>query len=474
MVRHWCCTLLSTAVLTACVGSVAFGQSEIPAQHEIRLPIPESRGSFGGGFWAISVPSHDQFAVRLLPDQRLLVMNPNSSGQWVLTRIGDWWTESPEIDSLAIPGWTSANVKREQNLTTGMLVTADGRYAVVVSGAEKVKDADHIPFAPDRSIAGKPDTLVVLVDLKLWRLVRGFHTATLGDFDFRRAQIAGGHWIALEGYNVTPSPIKYAHVYERINQLISIPDMTVGPRCISIVAEPGNSSQAGLAHKNNAICGELLKATGLASLNRFESLMYLGEEPPPETYQPYAEVTRKFSTGTGEIDERNFNHEVMVGIERGFTPDSNGFYHFNPPFESPAGYWYEFQHPPGTRTYQLAKYDHAGTTISVKPTTLLAKAGCGRRNWCDCRIEDVREEANALLAFCSAFMVDIFDAHHMQAQWLTTFRTSNLSESGEIRMSKDHLTKQVLATIDGTLYVLIVERGETVRVYPVRTTGASS
>lgn len=486
MFRHWYCVLLLTAVLNASGGRVAFAQTEIPALHEIRLPIPASRGSFGGGFLAGSVPSYERFAVRLLPDQRLLVMNPNSTGQWSLTRVGKWWTDSPELESLVVPGWNAANVHREMDITTGMLVTPDGAYAAVVSGVEEVKDAKHIPIAPSQSIAGKPDTLVVLVDMKGWRVIGGFHTATLGNFDFRRAQVAGGRWVALEGY--IPIGEKYHRVpSKRVNQLISIPDLAAGPRCFFVTSESlivadavKEAAELGLSRENNTRCGELLNATGLTSLYRFESLMYLGTEPAPETYEPHPQHRRgllvgRFSTGAGSIDERNFNQDAMIGRERRFTPDNDYLQHDNPPFQSHAGFWYELQHQRGTaRTYHLAKYDHAGATLSMKPTTLLDREGCAQWGHCDCRVEDVREDANGLLAHCRGYTADSWNIAHWKAQWITVFRATDLSEMGDIPLSRDHLTKQVLATIEGKSYVLVVEQGETLRIHQVPTETATS
>jgi hypothetical protein len=472
MSQHWRSLLLLVAVVAANGQRIALAQSQVPVLQEIRLPVPASRGSFGGGFLIPSVPAQKRFAVRLLPDQRLLVMNPNGTGQWSLTRIGKWWTESPEMESLVVPGWTSANVHREGGIETTVLVTPDGRYGVVVSGIDEVKNAGQIPFGPNSPIAGKPDTLITLVDLAHWQVVGGFHTATLGIALFKRAHIAAGKWIALQGY--LPSTDKNSRRPGWLHQLISIPELTVGPSCITteawtITSSKGNrdAAEGELAKQNNAFCGDLLSASGLKSLHRFEALMYLGTDPPPDTYQPHKEFPRKFSNGTGPIDERNFNFREMVGRTVGLTPDDDHLYHDNPPFESPESYWYEFQHQQGTRVYQLAKYDRSGATLSVVPTTLLAREGCQRWYRCDCRVESVREESDSLLAYCYGFTLGFAEVEDPKAQWLTMFRTRNLSEIGDIRMSKDRKTKQALATANGGPYVLVVEQGEILRVYRV-------
>ena len=454
----------------------AKAQAPIAPIHQIKLPIPESHGRFESGWPALGEPNSYWSTMKLLPDQRLLVMNPNASGEWSLTRVGNWWTDSPTIDSLIVRGWTAANTRRGA-ITCGLLITDDGSYAVLLGSVDKVKDADHMPFQPQVKVDGWADTLIVLIDLRHWQVARTFHTATLGNFRFHRAQIVGGHWIALNGNDHTAYPDKYAHVFGEVNQLISIPDLAVGPFCVSTGSEILTTSlgqrtreEMQLAFLNRQKCAALLQAANLGSINRLESLLHLGESPVPEAFD-LPERYIRYSTGGGPTDQRNFNHRAVLGREILMTPEADNFYSDsdNAPRESELGYWYQTRHAARSRTKTIVRYDADGKLLAERETSITSLAGCDRYG-CSCRVEAAREDAGTVMVFCHAYTVGLFDEWHEKKFWVAVFHTSDLSEAARIPLPNVRKSMQTLATANGQSYVLALEEGRILRVYPITNT----
>jgi len=104
---------LCAVALLASMDLAAGAQTQLAPVHEIDLPVRPSRGTFGGGFWAVGISADETFQFRVAPDQSPLIFYPNTSGQWPLIRLRKWWTATPETEELELPGWTGANTLRE-------------------------------------------------------------------------------------------------------------------------------------------------------------------------------------------------------------------------------------------------------------------------------------------------------------------------------------------------------------------------
>jgi hypothetical protein len=141
----------------------------------------------------------------------------------------------------------------------------------------------------------------------------------------------------------------------------------------------------------------------------------------------------------------------------------------NPPFESSSHLWYGlYDSHKGKSLYELDRFDAEGQKQKGETIRYLL---CGNptmqgpHSACGCRVAAVYEDQRALLAYCRTPHGDFTGA--WQRQWLSVFRSDDLSEVGLMNLSKDKETNAVLAVGDGRTYILAVELGQTLRVYAV-------
>src|ERR1017187_4139925 len=81
--------LLITATIMFCASACSFAQTELKPMQEIHLPVPSSRGSYSPLF-TLDMASRQHFAMRVAPDQSLLVLDSDTSGNWPLVRVRKW------------------------------------------------------------------------------------------------------------------------------------------------------------------------------------------------------------------------------------------------------------------------------------------------------------------------------------------------------------------------------------------------
>jgi hypothetical protein len=183
-----------------------------------------------------------------------------------------------------------------------------------------VKDIRHIPFPPSESIMHKPDLLIIVIDLERWQIAGALHTATVDAFaDFRGAHIVNGNWLALQGMDNEPESVKYEHLYDRFNRVISIPDLKPGPGCSTkspeTLALPLGYGRplggaAGLSERNDAGCKDLIAATGVASMRILDWLIYLGHDPEPRNLNAHAQILQ--SARLPETVDRGLR-QILIG-----------------------------------------------------------------------------------------------------------------------------------------------------------------
>lgn len=445
--------------------------------NEIKLPVEKARGLFAGR----DDYAHDQFQMKMLPDKSLLVFIPDASGQWPLVRIRKWWSKDARVTALQIPNWTGSDLGLTFATDTDLLITPDGRYAVAIATNLLIKHPDQVPFPPRRSLQRKDDdSLIVVIDPQQWRIVDTLHTASMDSAAITGALIVNGRWLALQGYLHQPQATLHERVSEKVNLLVSIPDLKPGARCVSSIedsiflprgATSGDWTQAAesLRTQNDLACRELLQAAGMKSMRFLEFAMYLGIEPPPNNLvrQWLDFDSWQKNTPNEGSDAAYHDPDFETYYFRYFTQQPQDLAPENPPFESSSRLWYELRPQEGKRSdvYWLNKYDSSGNLLKSRPTDLESHSKCGAHKRCACAIEDVSEEQNSILTLCRRQHPDLGGAMTWTKQWLSVFNADDLASVGDIGLSKNMQADAILVSADGNGYVLVVDHGEILRVY---------
>jgi hypothetical protein len=221
---------------------------------------------------------------------------------------------------------------------------------------------------------------------------------------------------------------------------------------------------------NDAACRDLLRETGAGSVAELESLIYMGHGIEPRMLRlrslDFAPVPGLRTDGDrlAVAEER----EMLEYFDH-WNLSRDQIVSENPPLESPSRTWYGlYDSHERPFYYELDKFDAEGQKQKGRTARNLLCGDPnlqGRRSACGCRVDDVSEEQHALLIYCRTQHGD-FDGP-WQGQWLSVFRSDDLSEVGFVELSKDKETTQTLAVRDGRTYVLVVELGRIVRIYAV-------
>lgn len=464
--------LLQALIIAAIYGPalLASGQPGIQPSREIHLPVPESRGSYSH-YPIPGLAARDHFSWRVTPDQSILVFDSDTSGNWPLVRVRKWWTENPVNEVLMIPGWKAADKKNLAEIYVDVQVTPDGRYAVAFSGALWRDKSDFLLHAPRGYIQRPSDTIITVVDLDRWQIAGSVRTATLGDIQIRDARVLNDNWIAFDDSHLRGSPSDHG-AYPTFNALISIPDLKLGPECISqrishIWQRPPDSVAESIRQRNEEACRDVFKATGRDSDEALEAMIQRGSDVEPDTIK--IRILDAVATGLpGEV-----NLWTAEGHEQDFFRywgeyPYNENYAENPPLESSSRLWYGLYGSQEPQFYELARYDAKGE----KQKSLTARhLMCGdpsfdsSKSACGCRVIDVSEKDRALLAYCRRQHGD-YDGL-IQRQWLSIFRSDDLSGVGFIDLPKNGELWGAIGSGNGHTYILTVEHGDILRVYAV-------
>ena len=463
-------TLLLMQSFLGCLPALASTQTPLNLAAEIRLPAPSSPGKFGE--WA----ARRLFSMKVAPDQSLLVFEPDASGQWFLVRVRNWWSKEPVSEVMRIPVWSGAEIKYG-SVDTDLQTTQDGHYAIAFAPA--IWGAPL--FAHKGYIPRKPDTLITVIDLQRWQIVGNIHTANLDDANFEGARVLSNGWIGLQGWDNEPSTRKYEHLYDRRNRLISVPDLKPGPGCLSTrdvpllpVQTPAAEWRSALAtvHKqNDEACAEVLKVSGITSVETLESIIYKGHGLEPNTLLLHSlDFTEHNRLNSPRLPMDVVEVEQNVYYDH-WNRDRFNTYLLSLPVESVAHLWYGmYGLYNGAHYYELEVLDVDGRKLKEEaPEHSLCSKNAERgfdRN-CACRIDDVSEEQHTLLTDCRIFSHDLGGAVNSHEHWLSVFRSDDLSEVGIVSISKDKETGEAIAVAEGHAYVLAVELGETLRVFAV-------
>jgi len=278
-------------------------------------------------------------------------LDSDTIGKWPLVRIRKWWTGTPVTEVLSVPGWAAVDAKHLDSIHVDVQITPDGRYAVAFAGADWMEKSDFIFFAPKGYVARKPDTIVTVIDLEQWKILSSIHTTATADGQIRGVRVVNDKWIVLD-FSTGKSPGGRL-LYRYDSRLVSVPDLHPGPECVSdrpfrgpSWLSLGESVAAPVGSHNDAVCQDVLHATGTSSVEALEILIDRGQDILPKGVQQQSSDGLKrteddFFRGWGE-----FPYYV--------------FYSENPPFESSSHRWYGLYDSPERPFYDLAIFDADG------------------------------------------------------------------------------------------------------------------
>ena len=456
-IRIW--HLLSTVVMCGLPSVCAFAQTELKPMREIHLPIPSSRGSYSPLF-TMDMSSKQHFSMRVAPDQSLLVLDSDTSGNWSLVRLTKWWTNTPVNEVLSVPGWNAADAKHMAQIKVDLQITPDGRYAVAFAGAVWMEKSDFIFHTPSGYIPRKPDTIITVVDLSQWKIISGIHTMDLANGQFRGVRVVSDKWIVLD-FSLGNSPLRIL-LYSYVTKLISIPELHSGSECTSDRPFRGSPSLSlkqedaePAKRHNNAVCQDVLQTIGIGSVDELEIRIERGQDDQPATVQ-------QRSHDLEDTEDDFFRHwgEYPYYL----------LYSENPPFESSSHQWYGLYDSQERGFYDLEIFDAEGR--KQKPQTIRSLM-CGdpsleqRGSACGCRVVDVPEEQHDLLAYCRTQRGD-FDGM-VRREWLAVLHSDDFPGAGFISLPSKyrHETLEEIARADGHSYVVTLELGEMLRVYAI-------
>jgi hypothetical protein len=95
-------------IAALCAGNLwCANQDRLSPLRETRLPVSSSRGHW----FPLTDNARQQFAMRVAPDQSILVFDSDTSGYWPLVRVRKWWTENPANEVIQVPAWGSADAR---------------------------------------------------------------------------------------------------------------------------------------------------------------------------------------------------------------------------------------------------------------------------------------------------------------------------------------------------------------------------
>ncbi len=467
----------AVCVAILCGSTLACAQT-IQPQREIHLPVPLSRGSYN--HWPIpELSAREHYAMRVAPDQSILIFDSDTNGNWPLVRTKRWWTDKPTSEVLDVPGWSAADKKYLNDIYVDVQVTPDGHYAVAFSGAAWQEKSDFLFHAPRDYVARKPDTIITVIDLQNWQIVKSIHAAGIVDGSIRDARVVSDNWMAFD--TILSSKLSKDGAYPAVDWSLSIPELDSGPKCTTQrffhMGRPApDSIVESVRAQNDAECRELLQITGAKSTDELEARTVRNSDIEPkimklrdvswkedyleqESRHPISEVERLWEADFGSTEFFRYWGEYPY----------NAMDVHNPPFESSSRLWYGLYGAHDNKgLYELARYDARGTEEALKTEDhlLCGDSALGNpKSACGCRVIDVSEAQDTLLTYCRQQHGD-FDGI-VQRQWLSVLRSDDLSDVGLIPLSKGSETLQAIASGDGQAYVVTLAFGELLRVYAV-------
>lgn len=406
--------LLFGTLLFACLSLSTVGQSRLRALFEKNLP----GSAFRGLWWSAGINSSWIFTAKLTADNRLLIYEANTNGEWPLLRISDWWKKQSSTTELKTIGWSSREGKDLQTLDANLQVSSGGTYAVTFAAASW-----HRPLGDS---APNHETIMTVVDLAQWKVSASIRAAELG-FDSLYAERVLDNQILLEGHRRgTPSSIEQY-------LLVSLVDLRPDSNC-SVELPEATQQESGADIQKPIVgqdgdCSQILRASGTTSLEDVNKLIQTGAGSAP-----------------GELSHLSRLEDSTL-------------------LHGGDGDWYSLD----SAHSELAIWTPQGAQkIHRQSGTLLCENQkvIGPAWICGCSI--VGESNGRLLTYCLTEHDNFWGSQVWLKQWLSVFDSTDLSEIGFITMShRNEQTEEAIATIEGHTYVATVALGEKLTVYEI-------
>jgi len=409
--------LLLAVLLATCAPFPLFAQTDLKILKEVKLPVPLFRGIW----WSASVQSRWFFSIQVTPNKELLVFEPDKNGKWPLVKVAQWWSKDSQSTILTIPSWSAKDDKSLERLGTDLKITPDGKYAVAFAIAEWHKSSS--------AAIREPDTIVTVIDLGRWQIAARLHTSEL------HLGRVSGCWILNNGLMALTSMQWDSSQTTKSYVVVSLPALSPGPRCTAQVSNLLSSDlkkdEPDRRKRNDEACTDVLEKSGAISVEELEALTTTGQKPVPETLR------------------------ALEGMS------------YPSQFVSKEGNWYGLD----SVHSELSFWKPDGESLRKRKSFHLLCEGQPVQgpSWiCDCDIVGLSDNDHDLLAHCITKHDNFFGSQVWLRQWLSVFRSNDLSELALIRLSsRNEETKAVIASMDGHSYVLAVSHGDTLRVYKV-------
>ena len=216
--------------------------------HEYRLHEQEDRGT--------------QFAMTVGPDHTVYTLIPRRDGNWILSKVKDWWQDKPTELGIAVQGFSARDPVGSLD-QMDLAVTPDGQYLVTIVSADlRVSPDDLYPT----------DLLVEVVRLSDFGVVDTEHMRALGMRGHMRGGLdRAGHLLVRS--QIMPQGGGSSAPFDTVFA-VTVPEMKPQLVC---------SYESGDAAGMESSCGDFAKKEGYASAAELAQSVWRTAPAPPQT-----------------------------------------------------------------------------------------------------------------------------------------------------------------------------------------------
>jgi hypothetical protein len=160
----------------------------------------------------------------------------NDTGNWELYRVSDWLAEIPNVEHLVLPGYFSKKDSRKdekpvETMSTRVVVTRDGKYAICIGSAEWLKRVSG--WAVGSATA---NDIISVVDLSTFKIVSMTQTENMNLFEFHGVDFDEEGYVRVSSLTSSGKVEHGKFISSGIPQRaafirLSVPSLEMGPRC---------------------------------------------------------------------------------------------------------------------------------------------------------------------------------------------------------------------------------------------------
>jgi len=191
------------------------------------------------------------FDVAVTPSGDVLSFVARNDGRWDLYRVHDWLSEHPVTDRLFLTGYFSNRDRRDlDGLSSRVLVTADGTYAICVGSAEWLKRKGGWAVGPAKS-----EDIISVVDLASFKVINSARTSGLDLYEFHGVEMDAQDRIVVD--TLSPGPPRRGAFIQ-----LAVPTLSVGLKCsYDWVSDKNHNEHAVVTTAET--CSQALRSTSL-------------------------------------------------------------------------------------------------------------------------------------------------------------------------------------------------------------------